>query len=274
MAVSEAAGLSYEEEHVHEVYEQIASHFSSTRYKPWPIVERFLKEQPNGAIGADVGCGNGKYLAVNKEVFIVGSDRSTNLVKIAQHHKPHDVVVADNLSLPHPPHSFDFAISIAVVHHLSTPARRMEAVKCILDLLRPPQQGVSGSGGKALIYVWALEQKSSRRGWDEGSEQDVMVPWVMTAKKEKVPKKKKKQQKRRGEEGLAQENGEAEKGSEDQKEENSEAPETKPEGDKTFLRYYHLYRKGELEGDIEQAGGVIVESGYEKDNWWAIASLK
>lgn len=92
MAESDAAGTSYEEEHVHEVYEQIASHFSSTRYKvcvtppslatkptnrfqPWPIVERFLKEQPDGAIGADVGCGNGKYLAVNKRVFIVGSDR-------------------------------------------------------------------------------------------------------------------------------------------------------------------------------------------------------
>lgn len=96
MAESEAAGTSYEEEHVHEVYEQIASHFSSTRYKvcvtppslatkptnriqPWPIVERFLKEQSDGAIGADVGCGNGKYLAVNKNVFIVGSDRYVSL---------------------------------------------------------------------------------------------------------------------------------------------------------------------------------------------------
>lgn len=92
MADNDEQGTSYEEEHVHEVYEQIASHFSSTRYKvcvtppslatkstnpiqPWPIVERFLKEQPDGAIGADVGCGNGKYLAVNDKVFIVGSDR-------------------------------------------------------------------------------------------------------------------------------------------------------------------------------------------------------
>lgn len=29
----EAIGEAYEEEHVHTVYEQIASHFSSTRYK-------------------------------------------------------------------------------------------------------------------------------------------------------------------------------------------------------------------------------------------------
>lgn len=66
---------AYEERNVHEVYQQIAGHFSSTRYKPWPIVERFLQNLPPGAIGLDVGCGNGKYLPVNKSVFIIASDR-------------------------------------------------------------------------------------------------------------------------------------------------------------------------------------------------------
>ncbi len=33
MDVDQAKGETYEEEHVHGVYEQIASHFSSTRYK-------------------------------------------------------------------------------------------------------------------------------------------------------------------------------------------------------------------------------------------------
>lgn len=41
----------------------------------------------------------------------------------------------------------------------------------------------------------------------------------------------------------------------------------------TFLRYYHLYRKGELEEDIRTAGGRVVEAGYDRDNWWAIASV-
>jgi tRNA (uracil-5-)-methyltransferase TRM9 len=184
--------------------------------------------------------------------------RSTNLVKIAKQHEPHGVVVADNLALPHPKGCFDFAISIAVVHHLSTPVRRVEAVRCILELLRPGEVGGQGKG-QALIYVWALEQKNSRRGWDEGHEQDVMVPWVMTAKKEKVPKK----QRKKGDEPATETEAEPEKKTE----------ENKPEGDKTYLRYYHLYRKGELEQDIAEAGGVVVESGYEKDNWWAIASL-
>jgi tRNA (uracil-5-)-methyltransferase TRM9 len=151
---------------------------------------------------------------------------------------------------------FDFAISIAVIHHLSTPARRVEAVKAVLDILRRPssRSGVQDGGGKALIYVWALEQKDSRRGWDEGHEQDVMVPWVLKQKKEK-----KKSRQRKGE-GAGDEDGEGkENGEEDS-------------GDKTFLRYYHLYRKGEWERDIVEAGGTVVESGYEKDNWWAIAS--
>lgn len=89
------------------------------------------------------------------------------------------------------------------------------------------------------MYVWALEQEGSRRGWGEGDEQDVMVPWVMRGKKKK-----------KGEEG----EGGGEK-----------------EADRTFHRYYHLYRKGELEENVRDAGGRVLEAGYEKDNWWAIA---
>ena len=32
--------------------------------------------------------------------------------------------------------------------------------------------------GEGLIFVWALEQGGSRRGWKMGDEQDQMVPWV------------------------------------------------------------------------------------------------
>jgi tRNA (uracil-5-)-methyltransferase TRM9 len=214
----------YEEEHVHAVYEQIVSHFSSTRYKAWPIVKSFMQSLAPGSIGLDIGCGNGKYLAVNKDVFIVGSDRSSNLVKIAAQHEPHSAIVADTLALPHQAGRFDFAISIAMIHHLSTPERRKEAVLAILECLN--------KNGKALIYVWALEQKTSRRGWDEGNDQDIMVPWVMKTGK-----------KNPNEDGSTE---------------------------KTFQRYYHLYRSGELEDDIKSVGGDVVEAGYERDNWWAV----
>lgn len=54
-----------EKEHVYEVYEKIAPHFSNTRYKMWPKVEEFMNSVPPGSIVADVGCGNGKYLGCN-----------------------------------------------------------------------------------------------------------------------------------------------------------------------------------------------------------------
>ncbi|KAF2280432.1 S-adenosyl-L-methionine-dependent methyltransferase [Westerdykella ornata] len=274
-------GEEYEAQHVHSVYEEIASHFSSTRYKPWPIVERFLKEQPDGSIGADVGCGNGKYLGVNDRVFIIGSDRSTNLTRIATRHAPHSAIVASILALPHPHNAFDFAISIAVIHHLSTPERRIEAVRCVLELLRRPSTPDAQDGGKALIYVWALEQKESRRGWDEGCEQDVMVPWVMKGKKEggrKAGRKGRRRRKQGDGDGVGEQ--EQDEGSEHQMgagqgdQEGEQEEGQKEPGDKTYLRYYHLYRKGELEHDIEEAGGRVVECGYEKDNWWAIATPK
>ncbi|RMX70572.1 hypothetical protein D0869_16511, partial [Hortaea werneckii] len=197
---------------------------------------------------------------------------STNLTRIAKTHQPHSALVADILDLPHAPAAFDFAISIAVIHHLSTPTRRREAIASILSTLRPagkPSQGEEAEGegreGKALLYCWALEQEGSRRGWSEEDEQDVMVPWVMRASKGTKGKGKgqKKKREEEGKEGKEQVPSSCEPKGE------SEGP--VEGGDKTFHRYYHLYRQGELEEDVRAAGGEVVEGGYEKDNWWAIA---
>jgi tRNA (uracil-5-)-methyltransferase TRM9 len=178
-----------------------------------------------------VGCGNGKNLDVNPNLCIIGSDRSESLIKIAGLKQQQDVIVADILDLPHPRGSFNFAICIAVIHHMSSHERRVEAIKAVLDLLKlPKEKSETDRLGTALFFVWALEQKTSRRGWDENCEQDVMVPWVMKSK---------------------QDDG--------------------GQTDHVYQRYYHLYRKGELEESIQQAGGKVLESGYEKDNWWAIA---
>lgn len=130
---------------------------------------------------------------------------------------------------------FDFFISIAVIHHLASPSRRVRAIEELLQLLRDPPAGIpedTDNIAKGLIYVWALEQKASRRGWDAGDDQDVMVPWVMKEKSH---------------------GGQAEES-------------------KTFNRFYHLYRSGELESDITKANGRVITSGYEKDNWWAIVT--
>ncbi|XP_013420002.2 alkylated DNA repair protein alkB homolog 8 [Lingula anatina] len=147
---SEQEAAQLENKHVHEVYEEIAGHFSGTRHTPWPRVVEFLTSLPDGALLADIGCGNGKYLGINKNIFSIGCDRSFNLVKICEE-RGHEVFVCDALSVPLRDGVVDACISIAVVHHMSTQERRQHAIQEVLRVLHP--------GGKALFYVWALEQE-------------------------------------------------------------------------------------------------------------------
>ncbi|XP_027961830.1 alkylated DNA repair protein alkB homolog 8 isoform X1 [Eumetopias jubatus] len=143
-----------EREYVHRVYEEIAEHFSSTRHTPWPRVVDFLKALPSGSLVADVGCGNGKYLGINKELYMVGCDRSQNLVGICRE-RHLEALVGDALAVPLRSGSWDACISIAVTHHLSTAERRVAALQELVRLLRP--------GGMALIYVWAMEQEYKKK---------------------------------------------------------------------------------------------------------------
>lgn len=73
-----------EKQHVYEVYEKIAPHFSNTRYKPWPMIVDHLNSLPDYSMVADVGCGNGKYLSINPKLHMVGTDRSFNLIACAR----------------------------------------------------------------------------------------------------------------------------------------------------------------------------------------------
>lgn len=290
-AEAEAEAEAYERTHVHGVYEAIAPHFSATRYKPWPAVAAFLHAQPPGAVGLDVGCGNGKYLGVNRDVFMVGSDRSPSLIAHARTRTKQlqtqgaatrgpggdgggvavgtDVLVADGLVLPFRERAADFAICVAVIHHMSTRTRRQDAIR---QLLRCVKTGEAGRrGGQVLVYVWALEQGTSRRGWEEGGEQDLLVPWVL-----KSQQKQQKQQKGTKNQGSGAPAGN--KSGEGPPTPTAAVPAAEEPGaapshtDPVFQRYYHLYRKGELEEDVLAAGGAVVTSGYERDNWWVVAA--
>lgn len=155
--------------------------------------------------------------------------------------------MADLLNLPHPNDSFDFAISIAVIHHFSTNTRRVQAIREILKLLRPPkksERSICAEGGSALIFVWALEQKHSRRGWDRGDEQDVLVPWVLKQNQNSNTKA----------------NSKCSSGT------------FRSSTSSTYQRYYHLYHKGELQRDVLDAGGRVIKEGYDSDNWWVICA--
>ncbi|XP_044524997.1 alkylated DNA repair protein alkB homolog 8 [Gracilinanus agilis] len=143
-----------EREYVHRVYEEIAEHFSSTRHTPWPQIVAFLKALPKGSVVADIGCGNGKYLGLCKEIYMVGCDRSQNLVEICGE-RQFEAFVCDALAVPIRSETCDACISIAVIHHFATAERRLATLQELARLLRP--------GGKALIYVWAMEQEYNKQ---------------------------------------------------------------------------------------------------------------
>lgn len=159
----EEAASQLERDHVHSVYDKIAPYFNDSRYKAWPKVRQFLLDQPPGSIVADIGCGNGKYLHINKEVFKLGCDVCRPLVDFAWS-QGHEVQMCDGLNLPYRDGCFDAVLSIAVIHHLSTKERRIRAIKEMARTLRV--------GGRIMIYVWAMEQK--RRKFEK---QDIFVPW-------------------------------------------------------------------------------------------------
>lgn len=69
--VGDGVASKLENLHVHEVYENIGSHFSKTRHKPWPNVLNFVQSLDVGSVLIDVGCGNGKYLGQNKTIYEV-----------------------------------------------------------------------------------------------------------------------------------------------------------------------------------------------------------
>ncbi|CAG8748425.1 11495_t:CDS:2 [Gigaspora margarita] len=217
-----------EQKYVHDVYQAIAPHFSQTRYKPWPVVEQFLNSLDIGSIGADIGCGNGKYLGINKNIYMVGSDRSSKLIEISVS-RGHEGIICDALNLPFRSECFvsflqtDFVISIAVIHHFTTFERRFAAIKELFRITRP--------GSYILIYVWALEQSNEARRKFDKEQQDVFVPWVIPADKNNQDKK-----------------------------------------EIIYNRYYHLFKKGELDELIESTGiAQIVKTDYDKDNWYVIA---
>ncbi|XP_043825536.1 probable tRNA methyltransferase 9B isoform X2 [Dromiciops gliroides] len=161
MEPEEAAQL--ERQHVHEVYKSTAAYFSDLQGKAWPRVRQFLLEQKPGSLVADIGCGTGKYLRVNNQVYKLGCDYCGPLVDIA-HSRGCEVLVCDNLRLPFRECSFDAIISIGVIHHFSTMQRRARAIQEMARVLAP--------GGRIMIYVWAMEK--NHRHFDK---QDVFIPW-------------------------------------------------------------------------------------------------
>lgn len=257
-----------EVENVHRVYNTIAEHWNHTRYKAWPRVEAFIRSRPAGALVADLGCGNGKNLHAVRETkgFAIASDISAPLAKIAAETTGAATIVADCLCAPFRSGTFDAALSIAVLHHLSTEQRRLQALREAARLLRP--------NGEFLVCCWSYEQDDDNsRSRHRFAAQDVLVPWSY---RKPGAQKSKKQAVNSGNTG--QNNG-AGAASLDPVAETSPCTRDNalPPGDwakepEVYQRYCHVYREGELLGLLLQVPELeVIEHYFDTGNWCAIA---
>ena len=184
----------FEAKYVHNVYNVIASHFSNTRHRQWPKVVEFLNKLPDHSLVADIGCGNGKYMQTtydniknrnsnfskkNDRLCMIGIDASIELIKLC-HKKGHEVLVANNLTLPFHNNTFNAAISIAVLHHLSTQKRRQQALQEIIRILKV--------NGTLCLYVWSFEEGGRRKGI-KPTDKEAYIPWNMPKHYKKTKKK-------------------------------------------------------------------------------------
>jgi len=152
--------------HNKQVYNVIARHFSDTRQKPWDFVADFLDKQEPLSYGLETGCGNGKNMMYRDDLVFKGIDFSPEFVKIC-HERKLDVIEGDMRELPYADNTFDFVISIAVIHHLQHEGERIRAMNEMLRVVKP--------GGIVYIVVWAkTQEKSSKRIFNTTDE---MVTW-------------------------------------------------------------------------------------------------
>jgi SAM-dependent methyltransferase len=275
---------TFENENVVNVYNEIAPHFSHTRYAQWPFIKQYLISKNEFAITknklllcADIGCGNGKYLSPltqtfqtfnnksidnnnnnnyndenNKNLVMFGTDISDGLIKICRNRKL-ECFVGDNLRIAFRSQLFDVVLSVAVIHHFSTEERRMESIR---QLFR-----ICNIGGEILIYAWAFEQYDKKNpGQYKYPEQDVYVPWHLQKQYQKPVKK---------------DGGVPIKDSSNE----SNLPKNVKigkNGQLVYHRFYHLFKENELENLVEKACEgkfefeFVKSKQFEKDNWGVV----
>ncbi len=132
-----------------EFYSKNYNLFSDTRFCLWDVVKDFSKNFKSDSKVLDAGCGNGKNIKYfNDTCNIVGIDNCTDFVNICNN-RGYNVIYSDIRNMSFEDNSFDFIISIAVIHHFDKEDDRLKSINELIRVLKP--------GGKLLFTVWAFE---------------------------------------------------------------------------------------------------------------------
>ena len=153
-----------------EVWDLIASGWTSFRQNPLGIIEEFAKGWKPGKI-LDVGCGNGRNLKpfADLKYDCYGIDFSKNMVGVAKdflkkHNVQAKVYVEKAEKLPFDDKSFDYVLALRVIPCILTEKERSKALDEIKRVLK--------KNGKAVITIWNKTNFKYLL-----SKKEALVPW-------------------------------------------------------------------------------------------------
>jgi SAM-dependent methyltransferase len=158
-----------------DVYEKIAKRFSETRSGYyWNEITDYIKSLPAHSLIADAGCGNGRYMNLNSKFGLhhqfIGFDFCDESTKICNK-RGFDICVGDTRTIPYRSNVFDSTISIAVIHHLDSDIKRINACKEISRITK--------KGGTVFIQVWASDVKKTKKFIPINDNNDYYVTWYI-----------------------------------------------------------------------------------------------
>ena len=143
-----------------ETFDRIADAFDASRANPWPFVKEWLAGLgPIGTPLVDVGCGNGRHLALAATLGIwgLGVDLSARLL---------DLAIPGNIAAA--------VMAVAMLHHVPDEKGRATVVSELRRIALP--------GAPVLVSVWALDdpevaERARARPDPDGDLRDLLVPW-------------------------------------------------------------------------------------------------
>jgi tRNA (uracil-5-)-methyltransferase TRM9 len=147
-------------------YNNIAEHFSQTRYKDWSEFLDFKRYLKNNFTVLDVGCGNGRLLnfLADYNIEYVGVDASERLVKIAKKLADENInnsnlqykfIESSAIKLPFADNSFDVVFAIASLYHVPSKKYRNQAVSEISRVLK--------KNGIFIMTYWNMWERTRRK---------------------------------------------------------------------------------------------------------------
>lgn len=170
------SGEEHDARSVRETYETIASHFSETRAHPWPEVTDFVESAPQGGVGLDLGCGNGRHASVlaDRTERVLALDASRNLLaEAAQQLDPAwaRLLQGDAARLPLDSDCVALAVYVATLHHLPSREQRRASLDELARVLDPD--------GRALVSAWSTAHDRFDADADAETGFDTTIDWTL-----------------------------------------------------------------------------------------------